>query len=40
MPFRSEPALAAVAEVFGTLSVLVSEICINSSDIPRALLAT
>jgi hypothetical protein len=40
MPFKSEPQLAAVAEVFGTLSVDVSEMWIKSAEISRALLAT
>jgi hypothetical protein len=40
IPFKSEPQLAAVGDVFGTLSVDVSEMWMKSAEIPRALLAT
>lgn len=40
MPFKSDPELAAVAVVLGTLSVEVSEICIQDAGILKALLAT
>lgn len=40
IPFKSEETLAAVGEVFGTLSVEVSEICIFSIGHPKTLLAT
>jgi hypothetical protein len=40
IPFKSEPQLAAVADVFGTLSVDVSAIWMKSAEISRALLAT
>ena len=40
IPFKSEPQLAAVADVFGTLSVDVSDMWMRSAEIPRALLAT
>ncbi|MEZ5522752.1 MAG: hypothetical protein R3F08_14930 [Dokdonella sp.] len=37
---RSEPLLAAVAEVFGTLSVLVTMIWIPATSMPSVRLAT
>lgn len=40
MPLRSEPELAAVAPVLGTLSVAVSEMWIQVAGIPKALLVT
>lgn len=40
IPFKSEEALAAVADVFGTLSVAVSIMCILSGFIFNDLLAT
>lgn len=40
MPLRSDPALAAVADVLGTLSVAVSTICILSGFTFSTLLAT
>ena len=40
MPLRSEPALAAVGDVLGTLSVDVSEMKIISTGMLRARLAT
>lgn len=39
IPFKSEEALAAVADVFGTLSVAVSIMCILSGFIFNDLLA-
>ena len=39
-PFRSEPLLAAVAEVFGTLSVLVAMIWMRDGDTPSVRAAT
>ena len=40
IPLRSDPTLAAVGGVFGTLSVEVSEMWILESDIPRVWAAT
>lgn len=40
MPLRSDPELAAVADVLGTLSVAVSTICILSGLTFNTLLAT
>lgn len=40
MPFKSDPQLAAVADVFGTLSVAVSTIWIFSGFTFNTLLAT
>jgi len=40
MPFKSDPQLAAVADVLGTLSVAVSAICILSEFTFNILLAT
>ena len=40
MPLRSDPALAAVGGVFGTVSVPVSVMCTLSWEIPRVCAAT
>jgi hypothetical protein len=40
IPLRSDPALAAVGEALGTLSVEVSLMWISTSGTPSALLAT
>lgn len=40
IPFKSEPALAAVGEELGTLSVEVSLMWMSTSGTPNALLAT
>ena len=40
MPLRSVPADAAVAEVFGTLSVEVAVMCTRSSPMPNSSAAT